>query len=446
MDIGLAALLYAAFACIFISPPYAEGDVAVVSHVMPKASEFDEVAARELEQYISKSVNFEQGGFYSTFDAHWEPLPESGYAVVYQSRMTWTLAEAARRRPDLSAQAEQLTRHGMALLADTMWDAEFGGFFWERDHLETSDSELQSDLKHIYGNAFAVYAAANAYRALEDPAYLDLARRAYRWIEAHARDAEHAGYYEVLGRQGQLVLSAPGEDPLATDMIGTAYGFKSMNTHLHLMEAYAALYHVWPDPRLREDLAALLVLIRDTIVVEPGAMNLFFTPDWRAVPAMGSYGHDVEAAYLMLEAADLLGEHEVEITLSIARQLVDRALAWGYDEERGGFYDSGNAWGHAHDTTKVWWAQAEALNALMMMDGYFGTETDLYRKAFIQTWDFTQAHLIDQELGGWLWSVEEDGTPIGPTIRANNWKGPYHSVRAMLNIADYLNALENESP
>lgn len=413
---------------------------------MPAAEEFEQVAVRELEQYISKAVNSEHGGFYSTFDARWQRLPEAGHAVVYQSRMTWTLAEAARRRPGLSPQMDQLTRHGMAVLTETMWDAEFGGFFWERAHPGAPGSGPKKDLKHLYGNAFAVYAAANAYRTLEDPAFLDLACRAYWWIEAHARDAEHAGYDEVLDRQGNTVLTAPGEDPLATDMIGTAYGFKSMNTHLHLMEAYAALYHVWPDPQLREDLAALLVLIRDTIVVEPGAMNLFFTPDWRAVPALGSYGHDVETAYLMLEAAELLGDHEVEITLPVARQLVDHALAWGYDEERGGFYDSGNAWGHAHDTTKVWWAQAEALNALILMDAHFGAETNIYRDAFIKTWGFTQAHLIDHELGGWLWSVEENGTPVGPTIRANNWKGPYHSVRAMLNIADHLNALEKKSP
>lgn len=409
-----------------------------LSHSPAVAEAFDEVAEAEVEQFVSKAVNREHGGFYSTFDHRWRPLPTASHTVVYQARVTWTLAEVARRRPLIDDALPGLVRHGMSLLSDTLWDEKHGGFFWEQDDVIDRGTESDDQLKHLYGNAFAIYAAANAYHTLQDPAYLDLATRGYRWVEQHARDPQHAGYYEVLTREGQPVLNPPDGDPRTTDAIGTAYGFKSMNTHLHLMEAYAELYEVWPDSQLRSDLANLLVLVRETIVVNPGAMNLFFTPDWRAVPAHGSFGHDVETAYLMLEAAELLGEHEAQRTLPIARQLVDHALIWGYDPQRGGLYDSGNAWGQPHDTTKVWWAQAEALNALLLMDEYFGEETSQYRKAFEQTWQFTQAYLIDQENGGWRWSVEEDGTPIGPTIRANPWKGPYHTVRAMLNIADRL--------
>lgn len=413
---------------------------------LPQPDQPDEVAISEIKKFISKSIDLRRGGFFPDLDADWRLRLSTDKAIVFQARLTWSFAEVAQRRPESMPGLDDATRHGMDMLTNTLWDADHGGFFWVVD-AETPPVLADTPApKHLYGNAFGIYAAANAYRALGDPDALDLARMGYQWVEEHARDPQHPGYYEVFTREGRPILTPPDGDPKASDMIGTAYGFKSMNTHLHLMEAYTELYRVWPDPELRERLTELLGIVRDTMTVEPGAMNMFFTPDWRAVPGHDSFGHDVEAAYLMLETAELLGERPVEETLPIARSLVDHALLWGYDEELGGFYDAGGAWGEPHDTTKVWWAQAEALNALLLMDDHFGDETDAYREAFAKTWEFTETFLIDNERGGWRWSVQRDGAPIGPTEKSNNWKGPYHTVRAMLNIADRLRERREDAP
>src|SRR5690606_11128014 len=151
------------------------------------------------------------------------------------------------------------------------------------------------------------------------------------------------------------ILERPQGQRRKLDSIGTAYGFKSMNSHIHLLEAYTALYHVWPDDALRLRLEQLLLRVRDVIQVEPGALHMFFTRDWRAVPNGNSFGHDVETAFLLIEAAEALGDPWPEQTHTIARRLVDHALEWGFDDELGGFYDHGGAFRPPYDQKKVWW-------------------------------------------------------------------------------------------
>ena len=297
------------------------------------------------------------------------------------------------------------------------------------------------DEKHIYGISFVIYAASKLRAVAADDLALKAARDAFDWLEAHAHGAGRGGYFEALTRDGTPIITCDECLPIARrqDRLGISYGFKTMNSHIHLLEALAELSRVDSRPIVRERLREVFQIVRDRIAVEPGALNLYLTRDWRAIPAHDSFGHDIETAYLLVEAADALGMAGDEPTWTVARRLVDHALDWGWDDENGGFYDKGESFaGAAFDTTKVWWTQAEGLNALLVMDKKYGGKTDRYARAFQKQWDFIQAHMIDPAHGGWFPETQRDGTLHGDGAKANPWKANYHTSRAMMNVVNLL--------
>ncbi len=174
-----------------------------------------------------------------------------------------------------------------------------------------------------------------------------MARDAFDWLVQHAHDPKHGGYFEAIRRDGTPILSWQAGAPQwqRSDRLGVYYGFKSMNSHIHLLEALTELAKVDKRPIVHERLRETFLVVRDHIAVEPGALNLYLTPDWRAIPAHDSFGHDVETAYLLVEAARELKLPDDPRTWQVARLLVDHALEWGWDEQYGGFYDKGESFG-----------------------------------------------------------------------------------------------------
>jgi len=251
----------------------------------------------------------------------------------------------------------------------------------------------------------------------------------------------NGGYAEALRRDGTPIKSASSEIRPA-DRMGTPYGQRSMNTQIHILEAFTELYRVWPDARLRERLEEMFTIVRDRIVQQPGTLSMSLEADWRPLPGPASYGHDVEAAYLLLEAAEALGRSADPATLRVARQLVDHALDEGFDWELGGFYDEGPFDGKGLNTRKVWWAQAEGANALARLHALEGRPDSRYLQALRRTWLFIQRHQIDPVHGGWIVAVTREGRPLaGAVVGANKGadsKVTYHTGRAMLNLADTL--------
>ena len=303
-----------------------------------------------LAQWFPASVDL-KGGFYQNFREDWTRAPKNDKGLVYQSRLTWIAAQSALRFPEYGGYASAM--HGLDFLDDTLWDKENGGLFWS---LDANGQPERNGEKHVYGIAFGIYASTACFQATKEPHTLELAKRAFEWLETHAHDKRNGGYYEALTREGKPILEPPATPNAATnDFIGTRYGYKSMNTHIHLLEALTALYGVWPEARVRTRLEEVFHLVRDKIVVEPGCMNLFYTPGWRPIPDYDSFGHDVETAFLLVEAAQALNMGQDAKTWHCARQLVDHALAFGWDETNGGFYDSGTAFGPPVVTDKIWW-------------------------------------------------------------------------------------------
>src|SRR4029079_19057467 len=225
------------------------------------------------------------GGFFEDFARDWRPTPNrDGRFSVFQARMTWMSSQIAVQRPDLAARFLPIARHGFQYLRDVLWDQRDGGFFWGLDE-RGKVSPAYTDGKHLYGNAFCIYALAAYTQASKDPAALALAQRAFRWIDEHAHDEKNGGYFEWLTRAGKPVAARPeGGKIELVPVAGFPVGYKSMNTHLHVLEALAQLYDVWKDDTVRRRLEEVLVALRDKVSAPPGVMNLYLTNEWVALP------------------------------------------------------------------------------------------------------------------------------------------------------------------
>jgi mannobiose 2-epimerase len=397
----------------------------------------DELLRAELKGHWNPgAVDRRRGGFHQTLARDWSVRPDANAFLVYQARMTWTAAAFAEYSPPDRAEYIGYARHGIEFLDRVMRDKDFGGFHWVLDPEGRLDPQ-QGDEKHVYGTAFVVYAASKVREVTGDELALRVARDAFDWLEQRAHDGKNGGYFEAIRRDGTPILGWAPDAPLArrVDRMGVYYGFKSMNAHIHLLEALTELYKVDQRPIVKERLGEVFAIVRDRIAVEPGALNLYLTPDWRAIPAHDSFGHDVETAFLLVEAAEALGTPEEPKTWRMARLLVDHALEWGWDPEHGGFYDKGESFaGAAFERRKVWWTEAEGLNALLLLHRKFGADTDRYWKAFLKQWDFIEKHLIDPVHGGWYADTTREGELIGNGGKAHQWKANYHTARAMMNV------------
>ncbi len=393
-----------------------------------------------LNVWFPRTLDNEHGGFHSHFARDWQYAPNDGKFSVFQGRMTWIASQIVLRRPELKSQYLPYVQHGIDYLENVMWDKQDGGFYWGLNDNGAIDPKF-TDGKELYGIGFCIYGTAAAYQATGDKRALVLAQKGFRWADEHAHDSANGGYYEWLTRAGKPVIpDAPSGQVVLSPAAAFPINYKSMNTHIHLLEAFTQLYQVWPDPTLRARLEELLSVVRDKIVVEPGVMNLYFTNSWQPIPDHDSYGHDVETAYLMLETDEVLHHKTDPKTERLARMLVDHALAYGWDREYGGFFREGTTFGKPEDTLKEWWVQVEGLNALLMMHEKYGKQTDIYFRRFLQQWQFIKNHQIDAQYHGLYELTKADGTPISQD-KGQIWKAAYHDGRAFLNVSERLHRL-----
>ena len=450
--VGLFALLIALSAQVLSAQEVANAKSAPkpITYVAPTKEnylKFADEAEHMLRQdilgkWFPACIDNVNGGFNASFDREWKPGKSEGKFSVFQGRMTWVSAQVVIRRPDLKAQYLPYVRHGIEYLNNVLWDKQYGGFYWGlQDDGKISPSF--TDGKHLYGISFAIYGAAAAYQATKDPKALELAQKAFRWTDEHAHDAKNGGYFEWLTREGQVVSDEVDIGKVSHSWVGPI-GYKSMNTHIHLLESFSQLYEVWKDETLRKRVEELLAIVRDKISVEPGAMNLYFTNDWRAIPDHDSYGHDIETTYLMLEAEDVLGNGHDPRTDRMAKLLTDHAMAYGWDENLGGIYEDGTATGKAEDMRKEWWVEFEALNTFLLLHEKYGQQTDVYFKAFQRQWQYLKDYQIDHEYGGDYPMVDASGQPVTLT-KGSIWKAAYHDGRALMNVTERLHRLAEKT-
>jgi cellobiose epimerase len=412
----------------------------------PLAGEARQAVAAELDAYLwthvlkprfPLCVDKEHGGFHVNYARDWSPLEDPSRFIVYEARVVWTAAAVARLRPQARDEYLGYVRHGVRYLADVMWDREHGGFHTFVDLAGREAQGFGPPSRPVYGQAFAVYGLAAAHAATGDAEPLELAKRGWRWIEDHYRDGLGPGYASAVKPDGQQFPLAKDEGKAARVSIEGPAHHRTMNDHIHLLEAYAELLRSWPDPLLRQRTEELLAFIRDRIFVEPGCLYIALWPDGRVVPAPVSFGHDVETAFLMVEAEEALGREPSAATLRAARMLVDQALAHGYDPARGQLFEAGSAYGRPLDRSIEWWGQFEAFHAFQLMDELFGREDDRYRTAFGKAWALARDAFADKEHPGVCPRMDERGE-VHCESKSHMWFVSYHTARALLFTADRL--------
>lgn len=434
--------LFSLFSCTTMDRAKRENlsdDVRMVRDTI--SNEMRRVLNNEFELWYPLSVDTVYGGFYSDINYKWELEGRQNKMIVTQARHVWSTANAAMFYHNDNV-LRNVAGHGVEFLINKMWDREFGGFYDLVDRQGEPIKESGHIIKRAYGNAFAIYGLARYYWASGDTTALGLAQQAFHWLEKHSYDPQYGGYFQFMSRDGSPFMQGHRGTPP-----------KDQNTMIHMLECYTELYKVWPDQQLRERLASLLEIIRDTITTTRGYMVLFLERDWTPVSYRDSsavvrernyefdhvsFGHDVETAYLMLEASEALGVKNDTTTLRVAKQMVDHALRNGWDTERGGIYDGGYYYSGGTRlsiirNTKEWWAQVEALNSFLMMSELFPNDELQYFETFCIQWNYCKKYLIDGEHGGWYWG----GVDIVPDIKnlpkGTIWKATYHTSRALMN-------------
>jgi cellobiose epimerase len=402
------------------------------------------VAAKELliDKSYPNNLDKEYGGYLSTFTYDFKPYGEQDKMIVTQARHIWSTSKAAKFYNDTSYIG--MARHGYYFLRDKMWDKQYGGFY----NLVTRKGEPKSTMKEAYGNSFAIYGLAAYYAASGDTGALELAKKGFMWLEEHSHDPKYKGYFQHLERSGTPVVR-PDSTPGTSDL-----GYKDQNSSIHLLESFTELYSVWKDPLVKERLNEMLHLIRDTMIGNKGYLTLFFYPNWKPVSNRDSsreiilerrnvdhvsFGHDVETAFLMMEASETLGIEHDKKTWEVGKQLVDHSLKTGWDNKLGGFYDEGYYFKNSGGkmtiirNTKNWWAQSEGLNTLLIFSELYPEDKMSYWDKFRKLWNYTNTYLIDHQYGD-FYEFGLDNSPKSRTaLKAHIWKGTYHSFRALSN-------------
>ena len=385
--------------------------------------------------WYPRVIDRKGGGYRVAFDAAGRPTADGSKMIVTQARMTWLFARLARsgHRP---AEMLEAATHGYRFLAERMWDREHGGFVWEVDE---SGSRVQDARKVVYGQAFALYALSEYARASGRPEPLDLAVRLFELLETHAHDKVFGGYFEHFTRD----WSPP--DATSASPIGGRPGAKLMNTHLHLLEAYAELVRAGGPSLARERLLELITIESNTVVrKELTACTDEYRRDWTPVvdeaAARVSYGHDLENIWLLADAVETAGGSNA-LLLDLYRRLFDYSKRHGYDEAAGGFFYRGRFDEAADERAKIWWVQAEALVSALTM--YRLTREPAYASVFARTLDWVSTRQTDWTNGEWFAEVHPDGAVRG--VKGDRWKEGYHNGRALIESLRVIDELSREA-
>lgn len=400
--------------------------------------------------WMEKMTDNGRGGFYGRIDGGDTLHADAPKGAILNARILWTFSAAYRilRRPEYLDTATRAKRY----LIDRFYDNDFGGVYWSLD----ADGNPLDTKKQIYAQGFAIYGLGEYARATGDDEALDYAVRLFNLIEEHSFDRGRNGYVEAFMRDWSVIgdMRLSDKDKNAS---------KTMNTHLHILEPYANLYRVWKDARLERQLRNMLGLFTGKIMNrETSHLDLFFDDDWHTRGDIVSYGHDIEASWLIHEAALVLGDKALLKEIEPVIVNIARAADEGLNPDGSLIYEqtSGQADGQTSrqgtdgvqagkqgeapcqlvtctsstDKELHWWVQAENVVGHVNLYQHFGDEAAL--DTAVKCWQFIKNSLIDREHGEWHWSLMPDGTVNRRDDKAGFWKCPYHNGRMCMEIIE----------
>ena len=380
-----------------------------------------ELVENILPFWMNRMADRRRGGFFGRMTGEGVLCPDDPRGAILNARILWTFAAAYRLlgREEYRDTAQRAKQY----LLSHFYDPQYGGVYWELD----ADGRPLNTKKQIYALGFAIYGLSEYARATGDQEALDYAIRLFCDIERHSLDPVHGGYVEALDRQWRPMPDVRLSDKDENER-------KTMNTHLHILEPYANLYRIWPDGRLERSLKSLVRIFLDKIVdKESGHLNLFFEEDWSNKYHIVSYGHDIEASWLLHEAALVLGDAALLQEVKPAVVRIARAADEGLAPDGSLLYESFPQ-ERRTDAERHWWVQAESVVGHLNLYQYFGMD-DALAKA-LDAWQFIKQRLIDHGRGEWFWSILPDGTPNRRDDKAGFWKCPYHNGRMCMEVME----------
>lgn len=374
-----------------------------------------------LSFWMNNTIDEQHGGFIGEISQDMTIHADADKGLVLNARILWTFSAAYRLFGN--EQYLQVAKRAYQYLTTHFHDHEYGGLYWMVD----VNGKASQDKKQIYGQSFVIYAVSEYYRATGDENALAYAIELFRTVEKYGYDPLHKGYWEALSREWQETddYSLSGKDRLER---------KSMNTHLHVLEAYTNLYRVWQSDELRVKLKELIEITMDHIIDADSAhFILFFNEEWEVKSDLISYGHDIEGSWLLHEAAEVLGDEELlAAAKKAAIRMAEVTYAEGVDAD-GGLLNEADSTGLI-DTNKDWWPQAEAV--VGFFNAYQLTGDTKFLEASEKSWSFIDQYIVDKANGEWYWSVTRDGIPTTGHPKAGVWKCPYHNARACFELIE----------
>jgi mannose/cellobiose epimerase-like protein (N-acyl-D-glucosamine 2-epimerase family) len=392
--------------------------------------------------WLTRCRDDQNGGFLTHFDNNGQDTGEDEKSLIAQARTVYTMASAHRAGYG-DGQCAEYAKHGVDFMIDKMWDSEHGGFFWTVDR----QGNVAIDKKILYGLSFAMYALSEYTLATQDPRGADYAIRVFDLVKKHAADTQHGGYWEMFERNWDLCGPGAGGGDR-----------KTLDTHMHLMEAFTNLYECTGQSLHRRTLLETIELLRERILHPKYATGIpQFWGDWTVAPQIKfdivwgwdrfteggaksnaedntSAGHNVEFAWLLAHATDILNMGWDEYQ-GIMRKALDHGRLNGIDPDYGGVYVEGPHAGGVHDMEKEFWQQAEVMIGMLEACLRFGP--DPYWGAYENVHRFVFDKGIHHATGEWWPLLTREGEPIW-THMSHSWKVNYHTVRCMVQCIKRL--------
>jgi mannobiose 2-epimerase len=371
---------------------------------------------RILDYWMKHAPDNEKGGFYGLVNDKNIPDTNADKAIVINSRILWTFSAAHQLFPN--PEYPDIAKRAFDYISKYFIDEKYGGVYWS----VASDGTPKQTKKQLYGHAFAIYGITEYFKITNDKGVLKTAVDIFKQVVNHAYDADKGGYIEAFERDwsntDDYILSKTPDS-------------KSMNTHLHLLEAFTNLYRVWKDESSKLHLKhSIEIMLSHIIDPKINSMTLFFTKDWERKTAIISYGHDIEASWLLYEAAEVLGDKSLLKKCKTMSMEMAKVAKNGLAKDGSLNYELDTVTNHLNDN-KQWWPQTEAM--VGFFNAYQLTGKVNYLEKSEKAWEFIKKHLIDNEYGEWCGDVSAD-YKIRSCDKITFWKCPYHNGRACMEI------------